>query len=261
MKKKILVLFLLHGLFCHFLFSQKKTFIGIFCEANFDNFKIQNKTNYLKLLPSVSGAYGFNLEQTLNDQIAIEIGLKRKYHLQRISTTLTANGFTIVNFFNSDLVTHQVSLRLKRTLKLNHNKILLKPSIGYTFGINNTIQKYFGGGGIGIPQKDILEYNFAENSNLVKYFSLFELGVGLDYALSNNLSFVMSGNWLFGFREIANVEYKFLKNKQLTETNKIKTNGGYYSIALGFKYNIARFFPAKRRKIKSIKDYYKVENK
>jgi hypothetical protein len=252
MKKKTFILFLLHGLFCHFIFSQKKTYFGFSAELSHDNYRMKNTTQYLRCLPSASASIVLTLEQELNQRIAIEIGLKRKFYHQRISSTLQSSGFIIINYKENNLGVWLIPFRIKGCIKLKNEKLFLRPSFAYVFGINNDFNEggnLTGGASIGGFGKDSVAYNFENNFRLTEYFSLIEIGFGLDYAISKDFMFVSSFNYSFGFQKVSSFDISYSKNAIPTEINSIYSNGNYFALSLGLKYNFARFFPVKRKKI------------
>ncbi len=246
--------------FCQFIFSQKKTYFGFSGELNHDNYRMKNTTQYLRCLPSASASIVLTLEQELNQRMAIEIGLKRKFYSQRISSTLQSTGFTIIDYQENNLDVWLIPIRFKGSIKLKNKKLFLRPSLAYVFGINNNFSRggngnVFGSGFIGGSGKDSVAFNFKNNFRLTEYFSLIEVGFGLDYAISKDFIFVSSFNYSFGFQKVSSFDISYSKNAIPTEANSIYSNGTYFALSVGLKYNIARFFPAKRRKIRNFKDY------
>jgi len=132
-------------------------------------------------------------------------------------------------------------LRLLNSLPITE-KLSLNTSLGYARGLNLPFfsTTRFGLVEPGINQPEEITYDYTYQGTNSKSYGLVEGGVGLDYFLTDRLSFTGSLNYFVGFKTILSnrIDYKVGEGKM--GDFEISSKGGFYSVDLGFIYRFKK---------------------
>ncbi|MBK7650773.1 MAG: hypothetical protein IPJ20_08535 [Flammeovirgaceae bacterium] len=217
-------------------YGQNKTYIGLeFSIAN-DIYKITDNSDYLMNIPLINGAGGFNIRQEVNKNFLIEVGLLMKYYQQGF-------GFKTIPYYGSSSSDPSwlIPVRIGLNLNLYKGKIYLVPVVGFTFGIN---PPYGFGLGYGkqISSTTTIDYNYAENPDVTRYFSLLQTGIGFEVKLFKALLFSISTNYYKGFNKTTHLDINYMVNNSNQATGTAISKGDFWCVSTGLKYPISNFW-------------------
>jgi len=181
-----------------------------------------------------------NVGYQINRSWAVELGFMKRVVNQAWEVSKEFNeGWTGAGYklFPSTYL----STRVIGTLNLYENKFFVTPKLGYTLGnpdimlgeIGNgtgTIQNY--------PANDrTLDYEHFTEGLRENAFHVLELGLGVEYALTNHINLNLSYGRFTSFNDVQlqNIEYRVDEGD--LQNVEIKSNGTFSAFELGFKYN------------------------
>lgn len=221
-------------------YGQNKTYFGLeFSLAN-DIFKISDNGNYLIKIPLINGQGELKLRQEIRRNLFIETGLIMKYYQQGF-------GFKSIPYYGSSSGDPSWIIPLRFGFKLNilKEKIYLVPVVGYSFGIN---PPYGNGLGYGNPTSSstTIDYDYTENPNVSRYFSLLQTGIGFEFKLFKTLLFSISTNYYGGFRETTHLDINYTVNNSNQTTGTAISKGEFWCVSTGLKYPISNFWTKKK---------------
>lgn len=235
MKQVALTLFLI-GYLTHSTMGQNKTYIGFeFSIAN-DIYKIHDNGGYLKSIPLYNVPGGINIRQEISKVIFIETGLIMKYYHEGF-------GFKTIPYSGSSSsdASYLIPLRFGLNLTIYKQRIYFVPIIGYTFDINPPFG-YGRGYGSQKSTSMIINYDYIENPNSTRYFSLLYTGAGFDFKISNTFLLNISASYYKGFNTTTELDINYTVNNNAPATGSAISKGDFWSISTGFKYAISNLW-------------------
>jgi hypothetical protein len=219
--------------------GQNKTYFGIeFLAAN-DLFTITDNGDYLMPVPLINGQIGLQVRQEINRIIFIESGVILKHYWQGFA-------FKTIPYYSSSSSDPSwiIPLRFGLTLNLHKEKIFFIPVVGYSFGINPPFG-YGLGYGTQTSNTTTIDYNYTENPDVSRYFSLVQTGVGLEFKLFKTLRLSTTANYYSGFNKITQLDIQYTVNNAGPVTGKAISHGTFWGIGAGLKYPISNFWASK----------------
>lgn len=216
--------------------GQGKTYFGIeFSSAN-DIYKITDNGNYLMNVPLGNAAGGFYVRQELNKNLFIETGLILKYYWQGF-------GFKTIPYYGTSSCDPSwiIPVRLGLNLNLYKEKVYLVPVVGYSFGINPPFG-YGTGYGNQTSGTTTIEYNYSENPDVARYFSLIQTGIGVEFKLFETLLLSISTNYYSGLNKTTQIDINYTVNNSNQTTGTAISKGEFWCVSTGLKYPISNFW-------------------
>ncbi len=216
--------------------AQNKTYIGLeFAVAN-DIFKIHDNGGYLKSIPLYNAPGGVNIRQEISKVIFIETGLIIKYYHEGF-------GFKTIPYSGSSSSDPSwlIPFRFGVNLNIYNQRIYFVPIIGYTIGINPPLG-YGGGYGSQKSTTTTFNYDYTENLNSTRYFSLLQTGAGFEFKISNAFLLQLSASYYKGFNTTTELNINYTVNNATPITGSAISKGDFWSISTGFKYAISNLW-------------------
>lgn len=224
--------------------SQNMTYFGM--EASFTNdvYEITETGDDLTEGPHLSGLWGFNLRQDVTNYFFVETGVIRKYYDSEI-------GFKPINisFASGAIDAWVIPLRLGTRLNIYKEKIYLVTVVGYSFCINS----YYGygnaitGPGFAKTANYSVSFSYSENTDLEKYFSLLQTGLGFELKLFKKIILSVSSSYYAGFENVIELkDITYTVNNSNTFTGNSISKGDFWSFGAGLKYPISNFWTKKK---------------
>ena len=223
----------------NFAYGQNKTYFGFeFSVAN-DIYKINDNGDYLINVPLINGQGGFNLRQDIKRNIFIEAGLVLKYYQDGF-------GFKTIPYYSSSSSDPSwlIPVRFGLNLNLYKEKIYLVPVVGYSFGINPPFG-YGLGYGKQTSSATTIDYNYTENPDVSRYFSLLQTGIGFEFKLFKTLLLSISTNYYSGFNKTTHLDINYTVNNLNQTTGTAISKGEFWCVSTGLKYPISNFWTRK----------------
>jgi hypothetical protein len=221
--------------------GQKRTYFGLeFSVAN-DIYEITDNGDYLVNVPLINGQGGFNLRQEISRNLFVETGLILKYYWQGF-------GFKTIPYYGStsDDPSWIIPVRLGLNLNLYKGKIYLVPVVGYSFGINPPYG-YGLGYGKQTSSTTTIDYNYTENPDVSRYFSLLQTGIGFEFKLFNTLLLSITTNYYSGFKKTTHLDINYTVNNSNQTTGTAISKGEFWCVTSGLKYPISNFWTMKKK--------------
>ena len=214
---------------------KKNTYLGFEVAVANDIYKLTDSGEYLKSVPLYNVAWGFNIRHIFR-QIFVEGGFIIKYYQEGF-------GFETIPYYatSSSDASWLIPLRGGINLDVYRQKLFWVPVIGYTFGINPP----FGyGSGYGTQESNAtsIEYTVVEKDNAYRYFSLLQLGAGLETKVFKSLLINLSINYYMGFNTILEEDITYSVNSAPAETGNAISKGNFWNVNMGIKYPISTFW-------------------
>jgi hypothetical protein len=220
--------------------GQNKTYFGLEFSAFNDIYKITDNGDYLINVPLVDAQGGFNLRQEINKNLFIETGLILKYYWEGF-------GFKTIPYYSSSSSDPSwlIPLRFGLSFNLYKDKIYLVPVVGFTFGINPPYG-YGLGYGKQTSSTTTIDYNYTENPDVSRYFSLLQTGIGFEVKLFKALLFSVSTNYYKGFNRTTHLDINYTVNNTNQTTGTAISKGEFWCVSAGFKYPISNFWTTQK---------------
>lgn len=208
-----------------------------------DIYEITETGDDLKTGPLTEGFWGLNLRQDITSYFFIETGLIRKYYDSGI-------GFKPIDisFAYSSIDVWLIPLRLGTRLNLYKEKIYFVPVVGYSFCINSDYGygNYITGPGFAKTANYSVSFNYSENTDLVKHFSLLQTGLGFEFKLFKTIVLSFSSNYYTGFKKVIELkDITYTVNNSNSFTGESFSKGEFWSLGVGLKYPISNFWTKK----------------
>ena len=210
--------------------NQGNFYLGFETALTNDLYKIEDDGDNLVPAKLYSGTWGFNLRKDLNAPIFLEAGFIYKYYWHGLDfkniPPLGSGGGD-----NSWLI----PLRLGVYTNVYKKKIYFVPLIGYTFGINPP----FGFGrtsGNYMDSNTIIEYQYFENPNVSRFFSLLQTGIGFEALFYNKLLCSLSANYYSGFNTTSQLDITYTINNATPVEATAISKGQFWNVNFGLKY-------------------------
>jgi hypothetical protein len=226
-------------LLIHSANGQNKTYFGLeFSVAN-DLYKIDDTGEYLISIPLINGNGGFNVRHEISKRLFIETGLILKYYWEGF-------GFKTIPYYSSISSENSwiIPLRFGTYLNLYKKKIHFVPIIGYSFVINPA----FGYGlGYGTQRSGatVIKYDYTENPDVSRYFSLLQTGLGFEFTIFKTVLFSISTNYYTGFTKIIQLDINYTVNNTSEMAGTAISKGEFWCVSTGLKYPISNFWQNK----------------
>jgi hypothetical protein len=218
------------------VYGQTKTYVGFeFSVAN-DLYAITDNGDYLKGVPLVNGLGGLNIRQEINSSIFVETGVLLKYYWEGFA-------FKTIPYYSttSSDPSWIIPVRFGFNMNLYKRKIYLVPVVGYSFGIDPSF-----GYGIGYGKQTSsttsIDYYYAENPHVSRYFSLLQTGVGFEFVLFKTLLFSTAANYYKGFNKTTQLDINYTVNNSSETTGTAISKGDFWCVSTGIKYQISNFW-------------------
>jgi hypothetical protein len=214
--------------------AQTTTHIGAEVAYSADFFKISDPAGRVTH-PDVSSAlWGAIIRRTFNKKVFLETGIYvRAYKV----------GLAFDHDYGSsgtDRTGYLVPLRAGIRLPILKDALAFCPVAGITFGITD---EGYGGKVDGARnwqgvEPITYEYTVQYPSQV---FALFQAGLGIDIRLGSKVLLNLSTNYYGGISKIMiqRIEYKVNNGAAAKATQH--TNGGFYTVGIGFKYEVNWF--------------------
>jgi hypothetical protein len=214
-------------------FTQKNTYVGIEAALNHDVYDQLDKGNLLKKAALISGYYGLNIRQELNNAVFIEAGILRKHYYEGFGTNIFS-GYSETNAINAWLI----PLRLGSKINLKNHQLFLIPVIGYARAVNSDYG--YGDGGIGGFQSnltDTVHFSVSSNLNLRRSFPLLQTGLSIECYFLKKALLSFSANYYTGFTNVIEQDIIYTHNSN-TYTASGLSKGELMSFGVAAKYPI-----------------------
>jgi hypothetical protein len=229
--------------FLNSAYGQNKTYFGVEFSVADDIYKITDNGDYLRTVPLIAAQGGFNIRQEINRSIFIEAGLILKYYQEGF-------GFKTIPYYSSSSSDPSwiIPVRFGLNLNLYKEKIYLVPVVGYSLGVNPSF-----GDGLGYGRQTsgttTIDYNYSENSDVSRYFSLLQTGIGFEFKLLNTLLFSISTNYYSGFNKTTHLDINYTVNNLNQTTGTAISKGEFWCVSAGLKYPISNFWTIKKKTV------------
>ena len=224
--------------------GQNRSYFGMEASITNDVFEITETGDDLKTGPQTGGLWGFNLRQDITSYFFIETGLIRKYYASGIGFKRPID----ISFSGTSIDAWLIPLRLGTRVNLYKEKLYFVPVLGYSFCINT----YYGYGSYGPSSgsaKTIdhsVSFSYTENTDLVKYFSLIQTGLGFEFILFKTVVLSVSTNYYTGFTKVIELnDITYTVDDSDSFTGESFSKGEFWSIGVGLKYPISNFWTKK----------------
>lgn len=221
-------------------YGQNKTYFGFeFSVAN-DIHKITDHGDYLLSVPLIDGQGVLNIRQEINRSLFVEAGLIMKYYWEGF-------GFKTIPYYSSTSSDPSwiIPMRFGFSFNLYKEKIYAVPVVGYSFGINPPY-----GYGLGYGQQTsgntTINYNYTENPDVSRYFSLLQTGIGLEFKLFRTLLFSISTNYYKGFNKTTQLDINYTVNNTNQATGTVIGKGEFWCVSSGLRYPISNLWTIKK---------------
>jgi len=219
--------------------GQDNFYLGFDTSLANDWFKIEDDDNNLVSTPLYNVTWGFNVRKDIKDPIFIETGFIYKYYWNGI-------GFKNISNLGSGSGDNSwlIPLRFGLYANIYKNKVYFVPLIGYTFGINPP----FGSGrttGSYMDSNTVIEYQYVENPNVSRFFSLLQTGIGVEALLYNTLLFSISANYYSGFNTTTHLDITYTINNNPPSKAIALSKGQFGNLNVGLKYSFGQLFARK----------------
>ncbi|MDA3910865.1 MAG: hypothetical protein PF448_05875 [Bacteroidales bacterium] len=266
--KKILIYILFYFTLIN-VFAQNLTYIGIEGGYKSDKYTTYDPAGHLKNNGTFGGNASFVVGQEILESVFIESGIIIHEYYESIGFKSQSS----TNMSNA-LFSLQFPIRLKTSINLLNNKLLISPYTGLKYCHNldyfesdvnsgdegslssNFNGDYIGsGGGISsLFSEDKFEYITQENSNLRKNFILLETGITLEYQTKNRFIFGLSTTYNTGFSPIIYQEVIYSQNSGPDHPAYKISNGNYLNITFAIKAPISNLWQNKEAIKTKVKD-------
>jgi hypothetical protein len=266
---RYLHLFIVFHLISLGTFAQNLTYIGIEGGYKSDKYTSYDPAGHLRNIGSFGGNASFVVGQEILESVFIESGII----IHEYYDCIGFKGQSSMSMGN-ELFSLQFPIRLKTSINLLNNKLLISPFTGLKFGhnldyfesdvnsgdegslISNFDGDYIGSGG-GISSDfngNQYEYITQDNSNLRKNFVLLETGITLEYQTKNRFIFGLSTAYNTGFSPIIYQEIIYSENSGPDHTAYKISNGNYLNISFAIKAPISNLWQNKEAIKTKVKD-------
>ena len=217
--------------------GQGKTYLGFEVSMANDLFTISDKGDYLKNVPLYNGTWGFNLRQEVGKIFFVESGFLVKFYQQGF-------GFKTIPYYGSSSgdPSWLIPARLGLNVNLLQEKVYLTPVVGYSFGINPLYRSYGLGYGTSKSSTTSIVYSYTETPNSSRYFSLFQVGLGIEFKLFRTLRLSTLANYYSGLNKVNQLNIAYTVNNSTAATGIATSKGQFWSIGVGLKYPISNFW-------------------
>lgn len=214
--------------------AQNTTHIGAEVAYSADFFKINDPAGRVTQPDINSALWGVTIRRTFKKQVFLETGVyARAYKV----------GLAFDHDFGSggtDRTGYLVPLRAGIRLPLLKGALALCPVAGFTFGVTD---EGYGGKVDGARQWEGVETIRYEYT--VQYpsqvFSLFQAGLGIDMRLGSKTLLNLSTNYYGGISKIMKQHIEYQPGVGMSYKATQHTNGGFYTVGIGFKYEVNWF--------------------
>jgi hypothetical protein len=238
---KLSLLLLIQSIFSlnHPVSGQNKIYLGIESGVANDIYTIKDNGEHLKSVPLINIPWGLNVRQELKRNFFVETGFIVKFYQEGF-------GFKTVPYYGvgSDDASWLIPMRLGLSKNLFKRKIYLVPVIGYTFGIHPPYG-YGLGYGSSASGSTVFRYNYTENPNSSRYFSLIQAGVGFEFSVFRTMLFSISANYYKGLNIINQLDINYTMNNSAPITGSAISKGDFWCAGAGLKYPISKFWKKK----------------
>lgn len=219
---------------CMTSLAQNTTHIGAEVAYSADFFKINDPGGRVTH-PDVSSAiWGATIRRTFNKHVFLETGVyARAYKLGLAFDHNFGSGGT-------DRTGVLIPLRVGGRLPLFKGAIALCPVTGISFGITD---EGLGGKVDGVRQwegVERIEYEYTIHYPS-QVFSLFQAGMGMDIRLGQKALLSLSTNYYGGISKILVQRIEYTPGNGTATKATQHTNGGFYTVGIGFKYEVNWF--------------------
>jgi hypothetical protein len=250
---RYLHLFIVFHLISLGTFAQNLTYIGIEGGYKSDKYTSYDPAGHLRNIGSFGGNASFVVGQEILESVFIESGII----IHEYYDCIGFKGQSSTSMGNV-LFSLQFPIRLKTSINLLNNKLLISPFTGLKFGHNLDYIKNGGISGSSGGNSDFFgvefDYEAQENSNLRKNFILLETGITLEYQTKNRFIFGLSTAYNTGFSPIIYQEVIYSKNSGPDHTAYKISNGNYLNITFGIKAPISNLWQNKEAIKTKVKD-------
>jgi len=266
--KKLIICFLLCFTLINAL-AQNLTYIGIEGGYKSDKYTTYDPAGHLRNIGTFGGNASFVIGQEILESVFVESGIIIHEYYESISFK-SQSSMSMSN----ELFSLQFPIRLKTSINLLNNKLLISPYTGLKFCHNlnyfesdvnsddegdlssNFNGDYIDSGG-GISSDfngNQYEYITQDNSNLRKNFVLLETGIALEYQTKNRFIFGLSTAYNTGFSPIIYQEIIYSENSGPDHTAYQISNGNYLNFTFGIKAPISNLWHNKEAIKTKVKD-------
>lgn len=214
--------------------AQNTTHIGAEVAYSGDLFKITDPGDRITHPDVNSALWGATIRRTFNKKVFLETGIyARAYKV----------GLAFDHDFGSggtDRTGYLVPLRAGIRLPILKGALAFCPVAGVTFGVTD---EGYGGKVDGARQWDGVETIRYEYTVLYpsQVFALFQAGLGIDIRLGSKTLLSLSTNYYGGISKIMKQNIEYVPGAGMPQKATQHTNGGFYTIGIGFKYEVNWF--------------------
>lgn len=229
----ILILVLVQG---NLVFSQRKTFFGFEGAVANDLYKIEDSSNGLVSARLITGLWGINVRQELNNKVFLEMGVFSKMYWDAVAFNPYLYGAS--TSFNALLIPARFVYSIKLSKKIS---FLLMPAV--TLGIN--LDAYLASGrGWGTTTLNgfVIEYHYEENEDVSRCFLLLSPGLGIERKFFNTVLLSLYAVRNFGFTKVKQLDIHYTIDGSAPVSAKEISYGEYWSVGLSLKYPISNIW-------------------
>lgn len=216
--------------------AQNKTYFGLeFSVAN-DIFKITDTGDYLKPVPLYNAQGGIFIRQELGQHVFIESGVILKAYNDGF-------GFRTIPYYGvgSSDISWLLPLRIGLRANLLKERLWFVPVGGYTFGINPPFG-YGLGYGTQRSTTTTISYSSTENPDVSRYFSLFQVGVGLEVKLFKVLLCTLSSSYYTGINNTMQQDIIYTVNNSAPYSGTAISKGEFWCATIELRYPISNLW-------------------
>lgn len=204
--------------------GQSKTYFGVEYGWASDIHSVTDNGDYLLPLPTKTAPVGFVVTQDMGNSLFFEIGLTMKYYYK--GTGFKSDPvYTLANVEPSWIF----PLRFGRSIKILKDKFRFTPSLGYSFGVNPPINED-GYQGTAVSKSVSIDFSYTENPDIASYFSMIQIGAGLDFKIFKHLKLTFGGSYYKGLNTIQQLNVNYTINKMAPFSGTDVNNGSYWNI-------------------------------
>jgi len=240
MKKYTLTLVLVLFFLATQIRAQKNTYFGVEAGLKFDKFHVADSRGLMDTKSSFETlAYGFSIERELNEHLSFETGLTFVTYWQT-NKFKGSDEWTSNNLIN----TYHIPITIRSNISLFGGKLSFVPAASYVLGINGNYTSWGEGHETfakSSGDKKIEVYD-AWSSGKKKVFSLLGTEISLDLRLKNDMKIGLSAAYYAGLNKVLDILYVYQQTGEPQYEATTVSNGDYFSLSLGIKYPISRFW-------------------
>jgi hypothetical protein len=214
--------------------AQNKTYFGLEASIFSDHTKIQDSGDWLTTTVLSDPMGGGHIRQEFGKNLFCEAGVMIKPFWRGYTFKSIFIPVMSVNYFS-----WLIPMRAGTAIDLHREKIYVVPVIGYTFGIQPSMQLRQGSGTREFKGNTFV-YTDSENPDVARQFSLIQAGIGIEFKFFKTLLLSFNTNYYKGLTRISQIDISYTVNGSGPFTGSAISRGDFWCLGTALKYPVSR---------------------